>query len=142
LRARWQNAVREEPGRDRPETSAFAESPQGFRAARRDQEAGGDRRETCPTWGALVVRLLGGGRLTWAAVAACWILVVFFRASAPESPRPAVSAAPISWKQVLMVLKKDDASKVASPASSPRGPLEQPSRIGPRSRWAGAAQAT
>ncbi len=49
---------------------------------------------------------LTGGRLAWGAVCACWLLVAFFRASAPDASRPAVVAASVSWQEIRMALRK------------------------------------
>jgi anti-sigma factor RsiW len=47
-----------------------------------------------------------GRRLAWGSLAAIWMLVLFFRFSAPDAPRPAsLAAATPSWREVLLVLK-------------------------------------
>lgn len=134
LRPRWQNAVRQE-------MLAPAESPRTSRPGRPDQSAAGGTLEASSTLAALVARLLGGGKLTWGMVAACWVLALGFRVSAPQSPRPAVAVAPLSLKQVLMVLRKDGWPEVASPVGAPATPPAPPSS-GPRSRWMGPARPT
>jgi anti-sigma factor RsiW len=77
LRRRWMVAVTESSG---PRTESIAIVP--------------------PTW-------LSGQRAAWGSLAAVWALVLFFRLSAPEAPKPAVATVPISLREVLLALKTD-----------------------------------
>jgi len=48
-------------------------------------------------------------RLAWGSLAAMWVLVLFFRVSAPDAPKPAsFAAAPPSLREVLLALKVED----------------------------------
>jgi len=50
-----------------------------------------------------------GRRAAWSGLAAIWLLVLFFRVSAPDAPKPAVVATtPISLREVWLALKVDD----------------------------------
>lgn len=49
---------------------------------------------------------LSGRRLAWSSLAAMWALILFFRFSAPEAPKPMVAtAAPLSLREVWLALK-------------------------------------
>ncbi len=61
-----------------------------------------------------------GGRLAWGAVCACWLLVAFFRASAPDVSRPAVAATSATWKEIRMALQKIERRSPPLPAAQDR----------------------
>jgi hypothetical protein len=49
---------------------------------------------------------LTGRRLAWGGIATMWMLILFFRFSGPDAPRPAVMAAPpTSLRQILLALR-------------------------------------
>lgn len=104
------------------------------------REAAGSRNEikTAPLAG-----LLPGRRLAWSGLAAMWVLVLFFRFSAPDAPRPAASlaSAPPSLRAVLLVLKVDGReSPTRARATDPvNGRPRQPDALPPRSQRPGAA---
>jgi anti-sigma factor RsiW len=63
------------------------------------------RQETQPAF-AWLSMWFSGRRATWGSLAAIWVLVLFFRFSAPDAPRPAVVAAgPLSLREVWLALK-------------------------------------
>jgi anti-sigma factor RsiW len=107
LRRRWQTAVRQSA---RPETQSASTS--------------------------LFVRLLGR-RAAWGSLAAIWVLVLFFRFSAPDAPRPVVVAtAPISLREVWLALKVEDREpKHRADASDPSlKKKSHPDALPPRSQ--------
>jgi len=65
------------------------------------------RPEIASSWAWLSL-WLSGRRATWSGLAAIWLLVLLLRVSAPDAPKRAVAAtAPISFREVLLVLKVD-----------------------------------
>jgi hypothetical protein len=107
LRRRWMTAVRE--------------------SARQDRE---------PLRPLLPIRL-SSRRLAWGSLAAMWVLVLFFRFSAPDAPRPvSVAAAPASFRELLTALKVDQLE------TRPRSKGSPPDALPPRSQRpsAGSAQ--
>jgi hypothetical protein len=82
-----------------------------------------------------------GGRLAWGSLAAMWALVLFFRFSAPDAPRPApLAAATPSLREVLLVLKVERReSPTRSSAGNPaKNQPRQPDTLPPRSQRPGA----
>jgi anti-sigma factor RsiW len=84
--------------------------------------------------------LLPGRRLAWSGLAAMWVLVLFFRFSAPDAPRPAASLAstPPSLRAVLLVLKvegRESPTRADGPFNLP----QKPEALPPRSQRPGAA---
>ncbi len=78
-----------------------------------------------------------GRRLAWGSLAAMWALVLFFRFSAPDAPRPAsLAAAPPSLREVLLVLKVErrESSTRASAGDPARNQPRQPEALPPRSQ--------
>jgi anti-sigma factor RsiW len=49
---------------------------------------------------------LPGGRLAWGSAAACWMLILFLRVTAPSEARPAIPLAPVSWREVVLALEQ------------------------------------
>jgi hypothetical protein len=85
----------------------------------------------------LIADWLSGRRLAWCSLAAMWMLVLFFRVSAPEGPTPAsVAVPPPSLRQVLLALKVNDDKAVqrADAASPDRKPAARPDTLPPRSQ--------
>ncbi len=75
---------------------------------------------TLPAW-------LSGRHLGWGGVAAMWMLILFFRFSAPDAPRPAVvTAPPTSLRQILLALRTDLGEPSFSVPAEPR-PAAKPS---------------
>ncbi|MBE0540798.1 MAG: zf-HC2 domain-containing protein [Verrucomicrobia bacterium] len=82
-----------------------------------------------------------GRRLAWGSLAAMWALVLFFRFSAPDAPRPAsLAAAPPSLREVLLVLKVEprDSPTRASAGDPTKNVPRQPDALPPRSQRPGA----
>lgn len=82
-----------------------------------------------------------GRRLAWGSLAAMWALVLFFRFSAPDAPRPASRAAATpSLREVLLVLKVERReSPTRASAGDPAQKLpRQPDALPPRSQLPGA----
>lgn len=83
--------------------------------------------------------MLPGRRMAWSGLAAMWVLVLFFRFSAPDAPRPASLAAAIpSLREVLLVLKVDrheTPTRTGRPFNLP----PKPDALPPRSQRPGAA---
>lgn len=82
-----------------------------------------------------------GRRLAWGSLAAMWALVLFFRFSAPDAPRPvSLAAAPPSLRQVLLVLKVEQReSSIRASADDPtKNQPERPDALPPRSQRPGA----
>ena len=82
-----------------------------------------------------------GRRLAWGSLAAMWVLVLFFRFSAPDAPRPAsLAAAPPSLREVLLVLKVErrESSTRASVSDPTKNRPRQPDTLPPRSQRPGA----
>jgi hypothetical protein len=101
------------------------------------REAAGSRNEIKP---APLADLLPGRRLAWSGLAAMWVLVLFFRFSAPDAPRPAASLAstPPSLRAVLLVLKvegRESPTRADGPFNLP----QKPEALPPRSQRPGAA---
>ena len=68
-------------------------------------------------------------RLAWSSLAATWALVLFFRCSAPDAPRPvSVAAAPASFRELLTALKVDQLE------TRPWSKGSQPDALPPRSQ--------
>lgn len=84
-----------------------------------------------------IAALRSGRRLAWGSLAAMWVLVLFFRFSAPDAPRPAsLAAAPPSLREVLLVLKvqQRESSTRASAGDPARNQPRQPEALPPRSQ--------
>lgn len=82
-----------------------------------------------------------GRRVAWGSLAAMWALVLFFRFSAPDAPRPvSLAAAPPSLRQVLLVLKVEQReSSIRASADDPtKNQPERPDALPPRSQRPGA----
>jgi anti-sigma factor RsiW len=94
------------------------------------------RPETQSASTSLFVRL-SGRRAAWGSLAAIWVLVLFFRLSAPDAPRPAVVAtAPVSLREVWLALKVENReSKYRADTSDPSLEKQsQPDALPPRSQ--------
>lgn len=83
-----------------------------------------------------------GRRVAWGTVCACWALIAFFRFSAPEAPRPATSAAAVSWQEVRLALERTRGSgnqpvAIRSQRRDVSSPIPTPS---PRSQRSPKAQ--
>jgi anti-sigma factor RsiW len=63
-----------------------------------------------------------GGRVAWGAAAACWVLILGLRVTAPGAVRPAVPSPPVSWREVVLALQKplSPRLKVETTADAPR----------------------
>jgi hypothetical protein len=68
----------------------------------------------------LVLGWLSGRRVAWGSLAAVWVLVLFFRFSAPDASKPTslASAPPVSLREVLLALKVERASPLSSAEAS------------------------
>jgi anti-sigma factor RsiW len=80
---------------------------------------------------------LTGRRLAWGGIAAMWTLILFFRFSAPDAPRPQVMATPpTSLRQILLALRTDLSEPSFSVPAEPRPPtkLSVPDTLPPRSQ--------
>ena len=85
----------------------------------------------------LIPAWLSGRRLAWGSLAAMWMLVLLFRVSAPDGPKPAsVAIPPPSLRQVLQALKVNDdkAAQRADAANPDRKPAARPEALPPRSQ--------
>jgi anti-sigma factor RsiW len=50
-----------------------------------------------------------GRRVAWGTMAVIWLLVLGFRFSAPDAPRPvSLAVTPLSWREVLAALKVEE----------------------------------
>jgi hypothetical protein len=96
LRRRWMSAVRE--------SVAVSDGALGTRR---------------PT-GSFVLGWLSGRRVAYGSLAAMWVLVLFFRFSAPGAFKPTslASAPPVSLREVLLALKVERASPLSSAEAS------------------------
>lgn len=81
-----------------------------------------------------------GQRLAWGALGLCWVLIAFFRWSAPENPKDAVTSGPVSLREVLVALEwRRPAEAPAAwtqgprPAARPLSPPASPRSQGRRS---------
>ena len=84
---------------------------------------------------------LSGRRAAWGSLAAIWVLVLVFRLSAPDAPRPAVVAtAPVSLREVWLALKVESREpKHRTDASDPSyEKRSHPDTLPPRSQLAPA----
>jgi hypothetical protein len=82
-----------------------------------------------------------GRRLAWGSLAAMWALVLFFRFSAPDAPRPdSLAAATPSLREVLLVLKVErrESPTRASAGDPAKNQPRQPDALPPRSQRPGA----
>jgi hypothetical protein len=82
-----------------------------------------------------------GRRLAWSSLAVMWALVLFFRFSAPDAPRPAsLAAATPSLREVLLVLKVErrESPTRASAGDPAKNQPRQPDALPPRSQRPGA----
>lgn len=94
------------------------------------------RQEAQPTSVSLFV-WLSGRRAAWGSLAAIWVLVLFFRLSAPDAPRPVVVAtAPVSLREVLLALKVEKREPMhRADASDPSPEIQShPAALPPRSQ--------
>jgi anti-sigma factor RsiW len=67
-----------------------------------------------------------GRRLAWGGIGAMWALILFFRFSAPDAPRPQVMATPpTSLRQILLALRTEPREPLFSAPAEPR-PQSQP----------------
>ncbi len=117
LRGRWMKAVLE-PGEP---------APSALRISKTSER---------PSW-------LAGRKLAWGAAAACWMLSLLLRATAPNERPPGAPPPPISWQEVVLALERTRPirGKPASAAEKPGHPAPAWPAGAPRSRGAAAAQA-
>lgn len=73
-------------------------------AARRQPDRRPDHREASIGW---LPAWLDRTKIAWGTVVACWALAALFRFAAPEAPRPAVAATPLSLREILVVLRRE-----------------------------------
>jgi anti-sigma factor RsiW len=66
---------------------------------------------------------LTGRRVAWGSLAAVWTLILFFRLTAPEAPKPAVVTAAPSFRELLAVLKAE--RQQASPRTDEGTPVPE-----------------
>lgn len=132
LRRRWMTAVR---------ASAREEVGRGVLTAPGVEGAERGALGTARPTGGIIFGWLSGRRLAWGSVAAMWALVLFFRFSAPDGPKPAsmASAPPVSLREVLLALKVE-ASPAQFRADAGRPPPQLPplDALPPRSQFAPA----
>jgi hypothetical protein len=92
--------------------------------------------------GLFIPARVSGRRLAWGGLAAMWVMVLFFRVSAPEVSKPAVvAAAPPSLRAVLLALKVEDQTDIrrANATGSDPQRKSQPDILPPRSQVAPAS---
>jgi hypothetical protein len=82
------------------------------------------RPELAGTW----LVLLGGHRIAWGGLVGMWALILFFQFTAPETAKLAVTAAELTWKEVLLALQiEPQVVRRPRPTESPeRTPQIQP----------------
>lgn len=77
-------------------------------------------------------------RVAWSGLAAIWALVLFFRFSAPDAPKPVQLAAapPVSLREVLLALKVEErkTNRRADATLPDRKPDPHPDALPPRSQ--------
>jgi len=92
-------------------------------------------RDSVPT--PLLPSWLTGRRLAWSSLGAMWAMVLFFRVSAPNAPKPvSVAVLPPSLREVLLALKVDacEADRRADASVPTRRKQSQPEALPPRSQ--------
>jgi len=86
-------------------------------------------REPAAVW----LGLLGGRRIAWGALAAMWALILVFRFTAPETAKPAVAAADLTWKEILLALQTEpDAVRQLEPPASRKSTHQSQPALPPR----------
>lgn len=94
----------------------------------------------------IVLAWLSGRRLAWGSFAVVWVLVLFFRFSAPDAPKPASVAAvpPVSLREVLLALKVDrrEAPFRAEAGNPVHNKQPPPDALPPRSQRPGTQSTT
>jgi len=78
-------------------------------------------------WGAPALPWLTGRRLAWSGIAAMWALILFFRFSAPDAPRPMAAAIPPPTLRQLLLAFRTETHELSAPTPAAAPPDNQPS---------------